>query len=202
MQIYDAYWINADSSYEQWNLSKGEPWILYTFQKHLHKPSTNLCRVWRILHNSTQVTGDLPWWPCGPRRCFWLMAVSHHCLCSNSSRGAWKKVASDLGLGRYACFLHQFQLASHDLGRKSDENRNSNFKFKAPSLVFCLPQRPLGSAHAGIWNQLDRISVQLYWSLPLLSANHWCTTNTVRPVYVNTPEMRTLFPSPHFSNTF
>ena len=31
----------------------------------------------------------LPWWPCGLRRCHWLLAVSHHCTSSNPIREMW-----------------------------------------------------------------------------------------------------------------
>ena len=29
------------------------------------------------------------WWPCGPRRCHWLITVSHHCRGTNPIRGMW-----------------------------------------------------------------------------------------------------------------
>ena len=69
----------------------------------------------------------LPWWPCGLRRCHWLLPVSHHCKGLNRTRGMWE-CCQWLGVRRWFagyCSL----LQSRQYGRKSDVKRNSNSKF-------------------------------------------------------------------------
>ena len=41
---------------------------------------------------------ELPWWPCGFRRCHWLLAVCHHCLGSNPDHGMWESYKWLLGV--------------------------------------------------------------------------------------------------------
>ena len=61
----------------------------------------------------------LPWWPCGLRCCHWLLAVSDTTARVRNPPGACERVASDLGLDGgfavYSGFLHQLQLASHNM---------------------------------------------------------------------------------------
>ena len=54
-------------------------------------------------HPPSEVS-KMPWWPSGPRRCHWLLAVSHHGTASKLGKrriqaGVCEKVASDVGLG-------------------------------------------------------------------------------------------------------
>ena len=46
----------------------------------------------------TMIWTMLPWWPCGPMRCHWLLAISHYCPDPNPT-GACERVAGDLVLG-------------------------------------------------------------------------------------------------------
>ena len=78
----------------------------------------------------------MPWRPCGPKCCHWLLTVSHHypVVGGFEYHPGIEKVARDLGLGSGFCwvllslgFLHQLQLASHDLTaiwKKGDEKQN------------------------------------------------------------------------------
>ena len=57
-------------------------------------------------------------WPSGLRCCPWLLAVSHHWLCSNSVWGTWE-CCKWLGIRcflfrRVLLLLHYWQLASHE----------------------------------------------------------------------------------------
>ena len=77
----------------------------------------------------------LPWWPCGLRRCHWLLAVSHFCLGLNPTRDMWE---SCQWLGIRQCFLSRipvsytsynwlFTTLNHNMA-KSDGKQNSKSK--------------------------------------------------------------------------
>ena len=40
-------------------------------------------------HKDHFILYRLPWWPCGLRRCHWLLDVSRHCLDLNPGWGMW-----------------------------------------------------------------------------------------------------------------
>ena len=68
----------------------------------LNKPSTSMnpvackSKLYSVVRSGTcggthaQKTVGLSWWPCGLRRCHWLLAVSHHCSGSNPTWCMWE----------------------------------------------------------------------------------------------------------------
>ena len=113
------------------------------------------------------------WWLCGLRHCHWLLAVSHHCLGLHCGWGAHVRIKLPVtwgyvvAFGGYSGFLHQLQLASHELAAIWQKKWR---KIKIPNATCS------GLSHStGYSDQLDNTAG---WDLPRLLQ---------RSVYVHEP---------------